>query len=391
MQRILFLVHNNQYDSKRHFTKHLMHSLQEKGVECQLIDTPHGELSLEHLKKIEQFRPDLLASFSLITAGLGGGFISDELQIPHLSFVLDSVAYVLPLTGSDYSWIASVDANDVDWLESKGFQKSFFFPHAAAPVDPLPFEERPLDAVFIGSCYDFLWMRSLWPKRYPDPIPALMEDAAEEMRISPSENIVTILFDAFSRRQIPIAGLPFLQILEDVDYYMRGKDRLHLIESLAGIPISIFGAIQGASSSRPEGWSNLIRDLPHVTWHPPISYEDSLQVIKNSRICLNSCPSFKRGGHERLFAGLAASCLTVTNRNLYTEHAFSDGEDILLYDPSSLSDLADSLKELLAHPKKGALIADAGRSRFLEAHTFDRRADLLLQELPLLQKNFLLK
>lgn len=386
LKKILFLVHNNQYDSKRVFTKGLCAALERRSISCLTLDTPHGELTPHQFQQVIDENPDLLASFSQIVPAPDGRFICDALRMPHLSLLLDPAYSSLKLTGSPYSLISCVDRLDCLWLDQAGFRKHFFFPHGVERSlceTPLQ-EERPIDVVFLGSCYDHEAIRESWREKYPKELLPLMDEAAERILADQSSSIVQSVFATWREHGRGAEEEDLVQLCFDVDYYCRGKERLDLITAFPHLQVHLFGQIQWATTSGARHWSSRLGKQKNIHIHPPVSYEESLKVLQKSKIALNSVPFFKQGSHERIFGGMACGAVVVTNGNLYAQETFRDREELLLFDSHSLSQLEGVVAPLIEDEGSRREIAAQAQKLVKEEHTWDQRAAVLEKELKLL-------
>jgi hypothetical protein len=383
IKHIGFLVHNNQYDSKRDFTRCLREALERQGVTSFLVDTAHGELEPHDFERIRQEKPDLLMTFSQIVPSLDGGFICDTLEIPHLSILLDPVVNSLKLTGSPYSLISCVDRDDCAFLRQSGFEQSFFLPHAVdrARVEP-ELGPRPYPISFIGSCYDPQAQRSLWDDQYPAEICEVMDEVAERLLSEGDSSLVQTLFTVWAEQGLAAKEFDLAQLCFDIDYYVRALDRMTLITAFPEHEVHVFGETQWATAPGARSWSELLQDYSNIVVHPAVSYAQSFDILRQTKICLNSSPFFRDGTHERVFAGMACGCAVLTSRSRYLEEQFFEEEELLFYDFDLLEIAEARVEELLADERRRVILAHRGAQKVYHDHTWDQRAETLLEELP---------
>jgi spore maturation protein CgeB len=131
-----------------------------------------------------------------------------------------------------------------------------------------------------------------------------------------------------------------------------------------------------------DGWPSYARHFHQATFQSPVSFTQSMELLKRSKICLNSVPSFKNGTHVRVFSSLSAGAVPVTGDNLYWQEHFKDGEQIILYQHGEWEDLNQKIDHLLQNQQHRHHIAQAGREQFLKSHTWDARVSLFLQKMP---------
>ena len=92
---------------------------------------------------------------------------------------------------------------------------------------------------------------------------------------------------------------------------------------------------------------------------------------------------FQNGTHERIFTGLACGALPITSDNLWVRKNFVHGEDILIYPPKQWQEVNSWVENYLNNPAKRQQLVDKGRQKVMREHTWDVRAEQLLQHLGL--------
>lgn len=379
-ERVVLFVNYNFYESKRHFAKKFAEALERQGIEVLIIDAL--EQPLEAYEIIE-YNPDFTCSFNSFNPLPNQKFLWDLLKIPHVSFLLDSAIYYLQYIQSPYSILTCVDRFDCSFLRSHDFEKTFFWPHAierdiAESVGP-----RPYDVVFLGSCYDYESLRNFWKLNLSAGLCRVLDNAIE---IVLSERIVSIaqaLNSAWESSQLPMNDEEFASLFFYLDYYTRGKDRVELIRAIKDAPIHVFGDQMDDHPSYKAGWQHYIGSQPNVTLHPAVSFTEGLNVLRKSKICLNSIPCFRNGSHERVFSGLASGALPITSDSSYWRECFDIGSELLIYKSGHWTEVNGMVKELLTNESKRVEIVTKGRTKVLQEHTWDTRAEQLLTSLAL--------
>lgn len=390
IDRICFLVGYNLYESKRHFAEKLAEALERLDVETSLIDIDETEgFQQHHLDKILTFRPSLTCSFHSMIPVEGGYYLCDFLKLPHLSLLVDPSIYSLDIAKSPYAIASCVDRNDVEMFKRKGFDRSFLLPHAVErEFAESPAVEKKYPIVFIGSCYDPEGHRSLWKERYSNDIVKVLEHAAEQALNNSEKTFVETLVEAWDQSGLNPADKDFTEYCHLVDGYVRAKDRLDLIKAVKTSEVHIFGDVGWqANGIDSRGWAQLTGELDHIYWHPPVCYEEALQILRQSQVCLNSMPFFRDGTHERVFNGLAARSLVITGQSRYLQERLSEDEGVLYYTYGDWEALNTQLELLLSDLKKVDRVTELGRAQVLANHTWDKRAEILLSEVePIIEK-----
>lgn len=373
---ILFYTSYNQYETKRHFAKKLGEALTRLGINVHFSDQ-------DDPSKIIHFRPDLTFSFHRIFMEKGGQkLLWDVQQIPHLSFLVDPLFYFMDFLKSPFCTVSCVDRFDQEFAQAHGGDRVLFLPHAVeAELAYDDSVERPYDLVFIGSCYDPDNLRAFWQNQYSKDICQIIDEAIERTFADNCTPFYKALKTALDSRGIAENEVDFYRFGYFVDNYLRGKDRLDLISSIKNTKIHVFGGTCWRPEQPIDGWMKYLRRQSNVVLHPAINFLESLELLKKTKICLNSVPSYKNGTHERIFTSLACGVVPITTDNLYVREQFEDGNDLFLYQHTNRQAVNDVIHMLLNDEKKRKQIAESGRCKVMANHTWDVRAKEMLEGL----------
>jgi len=383
LKKIGLLVCHNQYESKRYFTQKFAEALQRAGIETVILSWPHGPVPDSILEQIKLLNPDLTCSFNQPGPLPDGRYFWDLTEIPHWTIIVDPVFYERDLIRSPYTILSTVDYQDFNFIHSMNFENVFFWPHA---VEKELHEEKEkiFEVVFIGTCYDPEILLQTWRQRYPKEISEIIEDAVERVLSDHKTSFLQALLLALAFHGKSPKDVNFEQLAHYVDQYSRGLDRLQLIRSIQDVPVTVFGGKCWREEQPIQDWSHYLASQSNVTLYPAVNYADSLEILKRSKICLNSVPFFKSGTHERIFAGLACGAFVVTNDTLYMRESFSAEEGVLLYQFSKLGDLNEQMRYYVSHPQERVSAVQKGREKVMQYHTWDSRVKQMLEEIPII-------
>lgn len=383
IKKICLITNYNLYESKRHFTEGLSAALNRLNVETKIVDVFENALGAAEISSIVRFAPDFMCSFNTLLPMADHRFVWDFLEIPHLSILVDPALYSVNLINSPYSILSCVDKNDCEDIRSNGFQNVFFWPHAVERCEDIDEKaERPLDVVFLGSCYDFEALRVAWQERLSKELCIVLENAIDIVLSETYMPLAHGLVKAWNASKLPLQGVDFMTLFYYLDYYTRGKDRVDLINSIKDAHVHVYGELSKDISGGLMGWPQYLSDHPHVTIHSSVNFNEVFNILRQSKICLNSMPFFKNGSHERIFTGLMCGAVPLTTDNLYIRDSFIENEEVLFYQSSNLDNVNEKISHLLQNEKDRKEIAHRGREKVCNEHTWDKRAQQLLQEVP---------
>ncbi|MCE5317014.1 MAG: glycosyltransferase [Parachlamydia sp.] len=380
--KICLLTCHNLYESKRYFTAKFAEALNRKGIETQILSWPYGPVPEHIVKEMQDLEPDLTCSFHQLPPQQDGRYFWDAWKHPHWTILVDPAFYDLELMQSPWSIISCVDRTDCELLRSYRFENVFFWPHAVERELAAEDGERGLDVVMLGTCYDPDNLRAFWQKQYSQEVSEAMDDAIEITLSDRNTSFFRALMQALAMHEIDPHEVEFDQMAYYVDSYARGIDRIQLIRSIRDAQIHVIGGKCWREEKPIEDWNYYLSRQSNVTIHPSIPYEEALEVLKHSRICLNSMPFFKNGTHERVFAALSCGSLPLTSDNIYMREIFAEGEDLLFYQFTHLDEVNGKVLSLLKDEPRRRDMAASGQRKVKVHHTWDNRVDWMQQALP---------
>ncbi len=378
--KICLIVCNNLYSSKLYFTNKLAEALRRRGLDVKVFQWSNGPVPEHIMESIRKEKPHLTASFNQPAPLNDKSYFFEKLEIPHLTLLLDPALYELNLATSPYALVSCVDQFDCQFFQAANFERVFFLPHAVErELSFDPSVPRTFEVVFSGTCYDPDNLHIWWRQHHSKEVCHVIEQAIE---IGLSDNKTTFyqaVMQSLLMSNISPQEVDVLRIAYYVDFYMRGIERVELIRSIKDAPVHIFGSPSWREEQPIKTWEDYFKDQKNVMIHPPVEYGQSLEILKRTKICLNSMPMFKNGSHERIFAGLACGALPLTSDNLFVRENFVDGEDLLLFQFNGLASVNEKINFYLANEKDRINVVESGRKKVIQAHTWDNRAEIIIE------------
>ena len=358
----------SQYEVLHHFARKLYEAFKRQGAVCRLLS---GD---ERLYACLRDPPDFTIGFNGAIKMEDESFFCDHIRVPHVSCLVDPPFRFLELTKSPFMIITCDDQEGCQLLKGKDFNRTVFFPHAVEKE--LNFDiskERIYDLVFLGTCIDPEARKKLWKDRFPPDIYGFMQKAVDIGLHEGPISFMTPLLKHLDPEE-------YQEVFEEVEVYIKGVDRVRLLKAFPDRPVHIFG-------SNIKEWRNVLKTDENIIVHDPVSYEEAIAVMQQSKIVLNSSIKNKLGAHERIFTGMACGAVVVTNDNPWLREYFEDGKELLLFNSKTLNGLAKKVNLLLRDEEKIQAIAFAGRAKSIDWHTWDARVERLLLEIsPMLKK-----
>lgn len=381
LSKICLIVNYNLYESKRYFTDRFAEALKRKGIDVRIIDAGEKSLTADVVGTIVGFRPDLTCSFNTLLPIEGNRFLWDMLGIPHWSILLDPAMYSLNLTHSPYSIISCVDNDDCGMLGASGFDRAFFWPHAVErELIGTGEKEKTHDVVFLGSCYDYESLRASWRVQNNEGINKVLDDAIDILFSDNKTSLAESLARAWDAARLPVEGVDFTALFYYLDNYTRGRDRVELIRAVKDVPVHVYGSLSEDNAVGILGWTPYLASCKNVTVHPAVPFGEGLNILRKSKIALNSMPFFKNGSHERVLTALACGALPITTDTRYFRGCFKDNEEIVFYQPAKREAVNDVVIELLGDEERRRQMVSDGAKVVENEFTWDRRAEQFLEQ-----------
>ena len=99
--------------------------------------------------------------------------------------------------------------------------------------------------------------------------------------------------------------------------------------------------------------------------------------MNDAKIVLNTMTWFKAGAHDRIFNGMLAKAVVVTDDSTYLRREFTDGRELVMFRRQELGTLPERVFDLFGHLEQAQEIADCGYLAAQENHTWKSRAEYL--------------
>ncbi|MBS0655555.1 MAG: glycosyltransferase family 1 protein [Verrucomicrobia bacterium] len=394
LKKILLIVPSpeSRFRLYRYFFQGMIDSFRRLGVDCRVVEGDNGS-AIQLYREVIINQPDCTLCFNGFIPEEGENFLCDELEVPHIAFLLDPPTRFLTMLKSKHTIVTCMDRSFCAFYNAMqvpevGQAGALFMPHAVSrDLHIRPDTERPIDVLFMATCYDFEGERKLWEKRYSSQVAAIMEKACEMTFQEP----YTSFIEAFTRTLKASKGvdpkqLDWRSICYDIETYIKGYDRVKLIEAVQKVAhVHIYGSPQ-----RECGWETYFpQNAYNVTIHDGVSMEESGELMKRAKVVLNSCPTVKDGTHERIFMGLASGALVCTSENRYLQEQFKEGDGIIFFPFADRACCNEKIERYLKDEAARVEAVNRGFTIVQQNHTWDSRVKSLQTLLPPILERFI--
>jgi hypothetical protein len=137
----------------------------------------------------------------------------------------------------------------------------------------------------------------------------------------------------------------------------------------AGVPIQTVG----------KGWDALCERYRSFSYLGEGSFEETLELLRRTRVVINVNNGFVSGGHERVFAAMAAGAAVFSERSFFYDEVFVDGEDMVMFTTPAQPEVAARLQHLVGDLDFGARVAANGHAKTRAHHMWINRATEIVE------------
>jgi hypothetical protein len=375
--RFLLLKGQSQYGSLRLHIDQLGGALRALGEDVRVVDLtdPLGVANFIRAAVVDG--ADCVFAFSGVF-GQEYGAVYKKLGITYASLYVDHPVHHLPrLQPPESAYIAFfLDRTHQAFMQAMDERGAFahlgFLPPGAntlaAPVDVSreAYGERDIPILFSGTYRgepERAWLD------LPTAVRNLLDAVAERMAADGSLWIGAALRDALQSSGI-ILTPEFLRavapVLRFVQLFAEAYHRNAFLDVVgpAGVAIQTVG----------KGWDALCERYKSFSYLGEGSFEETLELLRRTRVVININNGFVSGGHERVFAAMAAGAAVFSETSLFYDEVFVDGEDMVTLTTPVQPDVPARLQHLADDVDFGARVAANGYAQTRAHHMWINRA-----------------
>jgi hypothetical protein len=385
--RIVMLKGPSQYEGTRTFIDHAAQAFAARGFSVDVIDLAGLADVFAPIHAAATAGPcDLVYSINIF-GEMRDGQGRSTAQIfgaPHVVWHVDYILSQetrLAATPRD-ARLLLVDPSQVEAVKSiygaERYAVVDFCPHAAVgeaaadDADPEAFAAaRPIPLLWAGS----LQKTKARPWAAAAPGPRKVFDDAYDLALSvewmpPHQALDTVL----AARGLDLAdpdnrGARTSAKLIDIE--VRKTRRFEFVKALAktGLPIHICGL----------GWESDLYRFKAVTYDGETPMPRVNELMRRSRVVLNTNGNFGAGSHERPLSALLAGAAPFSDYSGFYADALGEDEGIRLFRWRDLAAGMGALEDLATNPQAAWSLARIGKARVLAGHTWAHRVDPILR------------
>ena len=366
------------------YTDEFVKLFAEQGAECLVVNAAQIEDEMVRLKAFLINEVTAVISFNNIGLHLefeDGHNIWDQFAIPFFNIMMDHPFHYK--TALDHApeqmVLLCMDRNHVDYVKRffPTVKQTEFFPHAGIEVlrgdagrQMVPIAERKIDVLYAGGLSRYAaegLIPDLGRIREFDAF-AFVKHALETLIENPQNTTEDVIEAGLKELDLRfhdeklgeiIVELRFLDSLA-VSFY-----REQMIRTLteAGITVTVFGV----------GWDRCEWENQHLIYGGIAQPMQILELMNESKVVLNTMTWFKRGAHDRIFNGMLAGAVVVSDSSEYIDEQFKDGEELKLFSLQDRKGLTETVKTLLSNTESAQKTADCGYLCAKEHHRWINR------------------
>ncbi len=398
MRRLIFFT--GVYDTLDLFTEELSRAFLNRGYETLVLDVQNMQDSLEKLAEFVKQPVIAAITFNNLAFNMElteGKNIWEQLQIPCINILMDHpFFYHRALVSAPCNAVVlCTDQNHMKYIQRfyPNIPISGFLPHAGCIHEEnyKKLEERSIDVLYAGglSAYVNDAIRPDWSKYEQFDAEDLADAVLQKLIKTPSLTTEEVVEAELVSKGVVLPDEELRLLMTDMRYidglavsYFRERAVKILVES--GVKVTVFGA----------GWDGCNwASHPNLDYGGKIPAKEILNKMKDTKIVLNTMTWFKDGTHDRVFNGMLAGAVAVTDTSKYMKENFHDMQEIegrgyaihkgelVYFELEYLEKLPEKVTYLLHNLELAQKIADRGYQLAKKHHTWDARASELEEAL----------
>lgn len=382
--RVILMV--GLYDTLDIFTYELKKEFEKIGLEVMIFNSQDMEGSMIKLSEFIKESVKAVVTFNNLGFNMEiikGQNIWEQLQIPCINILMDHpFIHKKALDNAPANAVVICpDRNHMKFVQRFYPQIPIvgFLPHGgkAKDISIKPICERSIDILYAGGIsYKFIEQSKPDFKEFTFDAKKIANETYEELINNPDRTTEDVIEERLLHNGIILSDNELLNVIEKLHYidmmavsYYREKTVKTLVD--AGFKVTLYGT----------GWEvcDWI-DNENLDYRGRVSADKIVDLMYDSKIVLNTMTWFKDGTHDRVFNGMLAGAVAVTDSSIYMKENFTDNE-LVMFELEDIDKLPHIINDLVTDKYKMQKIADEGRKKALQFHSWEKRADELYYDL----------
>ncbi|MGN0240809.1 MAG: glycosyltransferase [Candidatus Weimeria sp.] len=393
------------YDILDIFMYEMIKEFKALGYEIFLFDTSRMQECLSHLEPFLSTHVKAVITFNNLGFNMElipGHNLWEQLGIPVINILMDHPfchRKALDAAPSN-AVVLCPDMNHMKYLERfyPEIQTVGFLPHGGKLTegDKKPISDRKIDFLYAGNLSRaFIDQYKPDFSKYDFDAESVAHDALDELISDFNETTEYAIEHQLILRGIHLSDNELKDFIADMRYVdmlavSHYREKTVRVMAEAGFNITLYGS----------GWEvcDWIKQTPNLDFRGRVSAYDIVDMMQDTKIVLSTMTWFKDGTHDRVYNGMLAGALAVTDASSYMlsnyngrEDIESDGlfkkmpeeisQELVIFKLDEIDKLPDRIRRLMSHPDLMQQIAINGRKRALRTDTWQCRADELDRDL----------
>ena len=387
------------YDTLDLFTQELKNAFEEMGYGSFVYDAVREAESKAALigrlddaaraKKAGESEQETFACVTFNNLGYNlslsdGGNLWEVYDIPYINILMDHpFHYEKPLRlAPKTAAVLCTDRRHVAYLRRyfKNILRTDFLPHAGVGLGGRrkPLSDRSIDVLYAGALPIYTVAKMI-----PDlsSIPEvdgqeLAQAVLAELVRHPNRTTEEVIEEYVRDKcgELPDVRMQELVVqMRFLDSYATSFFREQAVRILveSGIRVTAYGT----------GWDQCEwSGNPYLDYRGKVLAPDILPLMNDSKIVLNTMTWFKAGAHDRIFNGMLAGAVVVTDDSEYLRQEFRDGRELVMFSLNDMQELPKRVFEIFGDLNKAQELADRGFLAAKELHTWKSRAKYIREK-----------
>lgn len=303
-------------------------------------------------------------------------YLHEYIYGPKYNFIFDHPIYIKEFLFQRFRDCKLLihDCHHADFIRKYYHRQAVLFPPAGMQSVQEDLLQRKYDITFIGTYENYADILAEIHKmeRYKR---FLASHFLAVLRKNPNLTAEKALEKILKKRKIEVSEDEFVslfyelrEVISCIKFYYRDKVVRTILDH--GFQLDVYG----------DSWENypLKQKYSNLICHPDVTVEEGIDIWRQSRLSLNVMSWHKAGFTERMAGIMLAGAVLVTDDTEYLRGEY-DSNDMIVVSLDGLEKLPQKLRYILSNEDKRLQMAENGRQKTLQKHTWKKRAEQMIE------------